>query len=195
MKRLLTILSLIAIVAMPVAVLAEGEAAPYEWSISDSNQDPFVNTDTTTGFHTVYLWFACSRSANDGGPGGMAAAEFALVTTPPGANLHVASNVVNGYLNAGSATNLLLAVGGCPTGPVVAANLLVIINVPGNMDLAPSSTQTKGTVDCAVNPSLWPIDWRGIGFLGLTPHGKGKGGCTPVSVEESTWGSIKGLYR
>ncbi|MGH2570073.1 MAG: hypothetical protein ACRDGR_02525, partial [bacterium] len=32
----------------------------YDWTISDSNTSPFVNTDMTTGFHSVYLWLACS---------------------------------------------------------------------------------------------------------------------------------------
>jgi hypothetical protein len=192
MKRLLTILSLIAIVAMPVAAFAQ---APYEWTISDSSADPYVNTDATTGFHTVYLWLACTNlpaPLQDG----MAAAEFAIVTSPPGANLHIATNVQNGFLNAGSVTNLLLAVGACPPGPVVAANLLVIINVPGTIALGPSSTQTKGTVDCSQSPSLWPIDWIGLGLLGTPAPGKGNQHCEPDdSVEESTWGNIKGLYR
>jgi hypothetical protein len=196
MKRLLTILSLIAIAAVPVASFAQD--APYEWTISDSNASPYVNTDLTTGFHTVYLWLACCDL-----PGtlqdGMAAAEFAIVTTPPGANLHIATNTGGGigpFLNAGTTTDLLLAVGGCPCGPVVAAALLVIINVPGTMALAPTSTtQTKGTVDCSLNPSLWPMDWIGLGLLGTPAPSKGTALCMPISVEESTWGEIKGLYR
>jgi hypothetical protein len=196
MKRLFTILSLIAFAAVPVAAFAEGDQSPYEWTVSDSNTDPYVNDDTTTGFHTVYLWLACSdlpAPLQDG----MAAAEFAIVTSPPGANLHIATNVMNGFLNAGSVTNLLLAVGACPPGPVVAANLLVIVNVPGTIALGPSSTLTKGTVDCSQSPSLWPIDWVGLGLLGTPAPGKNKHpGCEPVvSVEESTWGNIKGLYR
>src|SRR5262245_55926834 len=131
----------VAAVALLLAAVraAHAQGAPYVWTISDSNVDPFVNTDTTTGFHTVYLWLVCTELNDPDIPNGMAAAEFAIVTSPAGVNLHIATNVQNGFLNAGTPTNLLLAVGGCPGGPVVVANLLVITNAPGNMCLGPSS--------------------------------------------------------
>jgi hypothetical protein len=178
MKRFLAIFALPAL-ALPAGVL---EAAPYEWSISASNVDPFVNTETTPGLHTVYLWLVCS-DLPAGYQDGISAALFAIVTSPPGVNLHVATMPVNGFLNAGSVTNLLLAVSGCPAGPVVAANLLIIVNAPGNMCLAPSQDGTKGTVDCSQNPQLWPIDWVGLSILGGSPCSKqGVPGSCPCGV-------------
>lgn len=97
--------------------------------------------------------------------------------------LVLATTPVNGFLNAGGTTNLLLAVGGCPPGPVVAANLLTL-SLPGSICLAPSAQNgVKGTVDCSPNPQLWSIDWRGLELL------------PPVSVEPTTWGSVKQRYR
>jgi hypothetical protein len=189
MKLLITILSVIAVLALPASSFAQ-PAAPYAWTISASATSPFVNTTSPTGGVATYrLWLNCADlpgSLQDG----MAAAEFAVVSVGV---THLATTPVNGFLNAGSTTNLLLAVGACPGGPVVAADLLVL-SLPGTMSLAPSSTQTKGTVDCSPNPSLWPIDWIGLG-VGLPPLGKGPADCAPVSVEEGTWGQIKGLYR
>jgi hypothetical protein len=190
MRHLSTILAGIALLTAPDRSFAQ---APYQWTISDSNTSPYVNTDTTTGFHTVYLWFACSTPAPEG-PGGMAAAEFAIVTSPPGANLYIATIAQNGFILL-MADHLWLAVGGCPSGPVVAANLLVIFNVPGSMCIAPSPMGTKGTWDCSANPSVWPIDWIGLSILGGPPCQKGGSTCEPVQVEAESWGSTKARYH
>jgi hypothetical protein len=177
MRYLFTILAGIVVLATPNRSFAQ--SAPYWWTISDSNTTPYVNTDMTTGFHTVYLWFSCSRP-DPFGPGGMAVAEFAIVTSPPGPNLHVATNMQNGFLNAGTTMDLLLAVGGCPVGPVVAANLLIIVNVPGSMCLAPGSMGNKSTVDCSQNPQPWPIDWVGLSLLGGSACAKAVPPCPHV---------------
>ena len=79
----------------------------YGWTVSKSAVDPLVNSGLPTGgVDTLFLWFFCSDE-------GMSAAEMTLESIPPGQVL--AFNVMNGYLNAGNATNLLLAVGGCPS--------------------------------------------------------------------------------
>ena len=59
----------------------------------------------------------------------MAGAEFAIQTTGPDLT-HVATTPMNGVLNAGTTDQLLLAVGGCPTGPFLAATLLMVVTDP-----------------------------------------------------------------
>jgi hypothetical protein len=194
MKRLATSAAVLALLAVAGAARADGP--PYGWSISASSTDPFVNTTPfVTGIKTVYLWLVCSTPA-PAGPGGMAAAEFGLCSTSP-ANVILATTTRNGFLNAGGATQLLLAVGGCPTGPVVAAAILMMSNVPGEVCVCPSTANNRAaTVDCSPIPRAWDISWRGLELGSGDPCGEIDVNCTkPVSVEESTWGAIKSLYR
>jgi hypothetical protein len=165
--------------------------APYTWTISASPTNPTVHiTAATFGVTAYYLWLYCCDLPG-GLQDGMSAAEFAILSGGP---THLATIPQNGFLNAGSTTNLLLAVAGCPCGPVVAANLLVI-SLPGTMALAPSSTQTKGTVDCSPNPSLWAINWAGLGIGGVPPPSKGNPGCFVTNLEQKSWAKIKAMYR
>ena len=158
-------------------IIYEGRAGTYYgWMISASASDPFVHKVAATGgLATYYLWFYCVGFTQ-----GLSAAEFDVVASGP---IHVATIPVNGFLNAGGVTNLLLAVGGCPSGPVVAANLLVIDN-PGSLCLAPSAQNgVKGAVDCTTVPQLWPIEWIGVEILPTT------------AVESESWGEVKQRYR
>ena len=103
-----------------LAASAHADGGPYGWTISTSNTDPYLNTSIGTGgLRTLYLWYSCS-TAMPNGPGGMASAVFRIESTGPN---HLATTPQNGFLNAGSTDDLLLAVGSCPVGPVVAANL------------------------------------------------------------------------
>jgi hypothetical protein len=163
---------------------------PYGWTISSSPTDPFANSMAPTGaVATAYLWLACCQLPA-GLQQGMAAAEFTLQATGP---VVLATTPANNFLNAGGATNLLLAVGGCPCGPVVAANVLILA-LPGSICIVESPTGTKGTVDCQPDPALWGMDWIGLD-LGGGPCGKGQICQKPVSVESASWGQIKGIYR
>jgi hypothetical protein len=194
MKRLATFGAVLGVLI--VAGTARAEGPPYGWSISASSTDPFVNTTPfVAGVQTVYLWLVCSTPA-PAGPGGMAAAEFALCSSNP-SNVILATTTMNGFLNAGSPTQLLLAVGGCPTGPVHAANILMMNAVPGQVCICPSAANNlQGTVDCSPNPQVWEIGWLGLVQGAGEPCARTSARCTkPVSVEESTWGSIKSLYR
>jgi len=188
MKRLLTILTAVALLALPAASLADNlPGNPYGWTVSNSSSDPLSNTGAIVGL-TAYLWFYCANppgSLQDG----MSAAEFDIATVN---GVHLATITQNGYLNAGGTTNLLLAVGGCPGGPVVAANLLIqTLVAPVSVSLVPSAANgNKVVVDCSAAPSAWPMDW-----IGFNNEGKGNLGCKEVSVESSSWGTIKGLYR
>ena len=139
--------------------------------------------------------FASWRSALEG----MSAADFGLY--PYGDWQIVGINPQNGFLNAGSGNNLLLAVGGCPTGPIIAANLSVVGTVGGvRLGIGTPLPPTAATVDCTLAPVAWswPQYMRFVGFktdgspATLQDHGNG---CTTDPVDESSWGTIKSLYR
>jgi hypothetical protein len=140
----------------------------------------------------------------------MSAAEF-KVKVPAGWSV-LAAVPQNGFLDAGPAPvangkNFLLAVGSCPVGAVVAANLL--ISAPGTdgrvgftiSDDIPGAglSQVAGTVDCDPAPTLnlWPELMRCVGFAsnGALPFQNHGQDCTVTTVESETWGKVKGLYR
>jgi hypothetical protein len=179
MRRLVTILSVFCL----CAVMATSASAQniYGWTVSRSDADPFANTGELVGsFVNLYLWYACN--SNDG----MSAAEIDPLINAP--NSIAAFNVLNGYLNAGTATHLLLAVGGCPAAPVVAGSWLVLRSGP--IDLCPSGANV--TVDCSADPSAWPNEYIGYSELGVPCQD-----FTPceTSVEPTSWGRVKQLYR
>jgi hypothetical protein len=122
----------------------------------------------------------------------MAAAEIDPVISA--GNTIAAFNVANGYLNAGTATHLLLAVGGCPAAPVRAGEWLILKATP--VDLCPGGANV--TVDCSPDPQAWPNDFIGYSELG-TPCEDPRPGeiCLedPFSVEQTSWGRVKQLYR
>jgi hypothetical protein len=180
MKRVLTIVAALLVAAVPAS------AERYGWTISSSAVDPNVNTGPVTGAPlTLFLWLACAPD------GGMSAAEFNL-QTPPGV-FNFGFTPQNGFLNAGGASNLLLAVGGCPAGPVVAGSWAVFNTLAGSYCLI-SGPANFGTVDCSpTNPQVWAITQVGYG-AGVPPTCVDVL-CPPVAVESSSWGSLKSLYR
>ena len=203
-KFLTTIFALVLAAGIPAAALAQGGF--YTWSISSSQVDPFVNSSAVTpGFSTFYLWFVEGCHSED--TGGMASAQF-KVNVPTGWAF-VAAVMQNTFLDAGPAPGadgkqFLIAVGSCPTGPVIAANLLITSTATGRMGFSVTDDVggigvINGTVDCGINPSLhnWPEFVRCVGFatpdaLPFQAHGSG---CTITAVEDESWGNIKGLYR
>jgi hypothetical protein len=217
MKRFLTTLVLLPFVMGGLATGASANDSndnPYGWSISNSFTNALSNTGAfVPGVITLKLWFVCSSPLNPpegflGGPGGMSAAEISFVSKNP-ANLLLAATAKNGYLNAGTGANFLLAVGGCPQAqnaagnppnvPVNAMDLLVLSNAPGQYGLVPSPQGIKGTVDCAPAPSLYDIQWIGFSNDGTAPQSKNWDKCALkpiiVSVEQTSWGNIKATYR
>ena len=180
MKRFLTIVSALCLCAV---MNSSAHAAIYGWTVSKSAVDPLINTGLPTGgVDTLFLWFYCSNE-------GMASAEMSLDSIPPGNVL--AFNVMNGFLNAGNATNLLLAVGGCPNAPVVAGSILITHFVPVAVCLGGANV----TVDCSPNPQAWPHDRKGYADAALPLCLSDTATLCVVSVEESSWGTIKSLYR
>jgi hypothetical protein len=115
------LLAIAAAAAMCVIMVVRVHAETYGWIVSNSITDPHSNGGLPNGStDNLYLWMYCFD--------GMAAAEMTLESIPPGQV--IAFNVMNGFLNAGNVTNLLLAVGGCPGGPLIAGTILILHFAP-----------------------------------------------------------------
>jgi hypothetical protein len=165
-----------------IGMPAHATAAVYCWSVSHSSVDPFVNTGVPNGsLDTLFLWLAQSNE-------GMASAEIELQSAP-GAILSF--NVMNGFLNAGNTTHLLLAVGGCPSAPIVAGSILIFHAASLSVCLGGANV----TVDCSINPQAWPNDWIGYADAGVPPCSSGRSYCGTDSIEDASWGRIKSTYR
>ena len=179
MKRVL----LLAMCALMVTPIVAGAQNNYGWSLSESPSDPCVTTGTPTfAVKTIYLWHTYATNQQ------MSAADISAA----GSIAPLAFNASNGYLNAGDAVNLLLAVGGCPMPPINAGNFL-IVDTGGNMELAGA----RLTVDCVVNdPYLsGTTGWSSDGSTPVEYDVAGGTGCTTISVEGTSWGSVKNMYR
>jgi hypothetical protein len=188
MKRILTIAFALSLVATG----AFAQTYDYGWSLSGSMTDPGVNTGPAAGgLVPVYLWLTCTGSF-----GGWAAMEADLEIPAGWSNFGFTP--MNGVLNAGNPTNLLLAVGGCPVEPFLAGswNLFDPAASGGGVCLVASAANGYNvTVDCdPLNATIHENALTGY-FAGTgTPCEINGGDCT-VSVEDASWGSIKGLYR
>jgi hypothetical protein len=99
---------------------------PFGWTISYSASEPDANTSSWgIGATELYLWYVCTDTAE-----GLSSAEFDLA----GSMTVLSFTPMNGFLNAGDATHLLLSVGGCPPGPVVAG--VIQVSDPTPVDAA-----------------------------------------------------------
>ena len=161
----------------------------YGWRLSDSAVSQFSNIGAapTQGLLTLYLWLDCSL----GSAQGMSAAEFDLVA-PAGSSI-LGFTPMNGFLNAGGPTNLLLATP-CTVGPVTAGSLQVLDLGAGDYCIVSSAENGKNvSVDCSQFLE-WDNDTVGYGNNGTL-------GCVTLSIncevstEDSSWGSVKALYR
>jgi hypothetical protein len=165
-------------------VATSASAQIYGWSLSESSTEACVNQGTPSfGVKNIYLWHTYAYGLK------MAAADI----TVGGTLAPLAFNPLNGYLNAGSATGLLLAVGGCPIPPIV-AGAFIIIDTGGNMTLGGD----RLTVDCVVNDAYasGTTGWSSDGSPPVEFVENGAAGCdVPDSVEPQSWGRVKHLYR
>ncbi len=114
---------------------------------------------------------------------------------PPGALNIFGFNVSNGFLNAGTATNLLLAIGGCPDSPLAAGSWPAFSSVAawefclGGLNV---------TVNCDPLPAITANDHKGFsnnGFPRSCQSGLDFECEHPHSVEPTSWGKVKTLYR
>jgi hypothetical protein len=192
MKRIATVVALLTLIAAPAAMAQTS----FGWTISNSTVDPLSNSGPIApgaGMFSgnLYLWYFCNVAGN------IAAAEFDIAESA-GGGAPTGFNGMNGFLNAGNATALLLAVGGCPSGPVLAGAFTVgpdqfIADI--ELCMVNSAANNRNiTVTC---PPQQGIPNFTIGFrkstapscISLTPAT-----CT-TGVDANSWGQIKGLYR
>lgn len=164
----------------------------YSFTLSRSDTDPYANQSTVDADTlAIYLWLACSEDD------GLAAAEFGF-STPTGGMVH-GFTPLSGFLNAGTDTDPLLGVAGCPRGPIVAGVWHVWNGVAGSYCLVPSAwSQTMGAVHCLPGPpEVFPVYQRGFAAGDSPSSCPEETGffCEPVSVRRAGWGAIKSLYR
>lgn len=176
-----TLVTLLLLASVSV-VTAEAYGEYYGWTLSFTDTDPEQNVGPAfPGFGTVYLWMFCNQI--DG-----AAAYGANVTATNGAFI-AGFTPVAGVLNAGTATALALAIGGCPNGPIVIGSFTVV-GTATDMCM-----DTAITVDCdQITPTEWASAVRGLSAGGGTICETGDL-CIGDATAASSWGAIKGLYR
>jgi hypothetical protein len=167
-----------------------GAPGGFGWTLSDSDVDPRSNTGDPGIAQLVqlYLWFYCA----DPVAGGVQSAEFSIHTT---SGTHIAFAAMNGFLNAGSFDDLLLATS-CQTPPIIAGSLL-FIDEGGGIDacIGPSPTGWRRGVDC--NALLWPVQFVGYDSTPARDPCQSDPLCAggPSAIESRSWGSVKALYR
>jgi hypothetical protein len=125
----------------------------------------------------------------------MSAAEFDLAV--PTGMLNLGFTPLNGFMNTGGASDLLLSVAGCPEGPVVAGSWSLSGLTPGSFCLVNSAAHgISVTVDCdPVNPMAWAINTIGYGYGVGSPSCNDPWLCIIDGVESLRWGSVKSPYR
>lgn len=185
----------IAFPAMLAFASLAGAQQRYGWAVSESSTTPCDSEgQTPVGLVTqLFLWCAY------GIPDGLSAANIAVSLDPPNALTILNFSTSNGFLNAGTPMHLLLAVGGCPQGSLVAGHWLAITNTFGWEFCL---TGPNYTATCDEFPVAVPNEHRGfannspvpaccVGFATVLC----KDYCGPTPVESSSWGAIKGMYR
>ncbi|HMB70197.1 MAG TPA: hypothetical protein VKU85_12830 [bacterium] len=197
MKRMATAVALLMMVAAPAA-MAQGPN--FGWTISNSTTDPLSNSGAIAPGPSMfagnlYLWLYCSTNTT-----GMAAMEADVQELAGQGGAPTGFSPLNGFLNAGNATALLLAVGGCRMGPSLAGSFSVGPDsfVPEvELCLIPSALNNRSiTVQCGGQG----IDNATIGFTKtMAPACNFLNTTTCVAsgtaVEGASWGQIKGLYK
>ena len=194
MKRFMAMIAALSVLTVASSAVAQGDGIfAVKWTLSASAVDPFLNTGapgTPGTLTTLYLWYQCNVTPPTPGGQGMTAMEADLSGAAPLAAL----TPMNGFLNAGSnPQQLLLVVGGCPNGNVVAGSIPYLNTGAGlNVCLVPSADNGWNlTVDC--DGGGW--DNGVIGYSEVGDPCETTGLCHEDSVENETWGGVKSLYR
>lgn len=166
-----------------VAVIQSAfEGHGYDFTISASSTDPFAQESPPAGgVRNLYLWGTCLQR-------GLAALEAQVTGTIPVLGFSPAP----GVLNAGSATHLFMAVGGCPSGPesnTLLGHWIVLDDAGGTLCLGPPDDAPIAVADCTpVTPLVWPDPGvTGFSSDGSPPCRVGANACLedPVLVELS----------
>lgn len=183
MRKLAFVVS--ALVAMgPVSALA----GAFGWSISASSVDPCVNTGVASnGIASLYLWYTY-----DTGSAGLVGGSGNFVAS--GSLQLLAFSPRSPFLTSGPVDHVLLVAGGCPTGPIVAGDL-VIVDYPGALCFE----FFDGPYACGPEPGVAVITgYSTVGEPCVNDGGvPGADGChaPPVTVGRNSWGPVKNLYR
>lgn len=189
-----TVLTIVIGMASAAAAGPRGEThGCYLWQLSYSADDPWAyEQPAASGPVEVYLWYTQQEWS-----WGVTAAEM-TVQFPAELQL-LGFSPMNGFLNIGTADHLLLAVGSCPWGPVVAGKLSffdatgaggqVCLGDPGGGDGPPV------TVDCTT-----PVPWSQTGSVQGCSTDPAEPACRrdfPCTspTDASSWGSVKSEYR
>lgn len=179
---------LLLLLASPLTGTAVG--SPHGWTLSASDASPHANSgDSTDGPFRLHLWLQCSED------NGLSAAAFSL-ETPPGVAV-VSFATRNGFLNGGSERDLRLAVGGCPSGPVLVGVWVLEGSASGSFCLAPAAdTGLVGSVACDEAPPRIRASLQvGYGAGGAPTCDDRPGTCSTIGVQSSGWGPLKALFR
>jgi hypothetical protein len=183
-RRLATILFILTVLGSAAGAAVAGE---FGWTLSASASDPLASSGArAAGLVNVYLWYYCTNG------NGLASAEFDVT----GSAVPVSFTGANGFLNAGGPAQLLLAVGGCPSGPILAGSLLIFDAAGLGFHLCPTASQANGrnvSVECATL-EMYPNDFLGYASDGSLPCASGEDLCIVV-IDDRSWGSLKSLYR
>jgi hypothetical protein len=154
----------------PVVETARFEQFGADLAISASAVDPFENTAAPAGApRQLHLWVTCADE-------GVSALE---VTTLPSGGLTVVAFAPGQYvLNAGDASHLLLAVGGCPVETPFRLGSWTVIDEGGSLCLGEQPPALFAVVECRLpNPGL-VLGPRTIGFSSAgAPCQAGENGC------------------
>ncbi len=160
----------------------------FEFSISASASDPFVNTAAPTGaLRELTLWMTCGEE-------GLSALQARAI----GSLNPIAFSPAPGIFNVGSATDLLLAVSGCPIGTqtTFAIGTWSVLDMGGTLCLDDASSPHPFiAVECdEVEPSI-VMNPRLVGFSStggppciLDEHPCVGDGVTPLADAESNGG-------
>lgn len=166
----------------PTTQRAHFRSIAYEFSVSASDTDPFVNSSAPSGgVRALSLWATCAI-------GGLTAFEGEVVGSLPMLGFIPAP----GVLNAGNGNHLLLAVGGCPTGASTSVLLgtLYVTDEGGDLCIAATPTSPVAAVDCVLPVPGAAEDPGVTGFASLgTPCRHGTRTCTaapPPPVAQAT---------
>ncbi len=165
----------------------------YLWQLSFSDTDPWdYEQPAASGPLEVYLWYTQREW-----PYGISAAEM-TVQFPAEFQLFGFAPM-NGFLNIGTAHHLLLAVGSCPWGPMVAGKFSffdamggggsVCLGAPDGGDGPPV------TVDCST-----PLPFSMTGAVQGCSTDPSETACRrdvacTSPTDPSSWGSVKSGYR
>lgn len=105
---------------------SDGGSYEYEWSISASSTDPFVNSgELERPVDSLFLWLTCSSGYLNAG--------FAIQITTPELML-IGVSMRNGVLAIRDGLDLQTAVGGCPYGPLLVARLELVVLKPMSVE-------------------------------------------------------------